>query len=84
MVEFPQRSLGVAEFDLCLGNGMSQLVEGHVGCDLGGAALVLLRAKVLDFLARVFYFCQAQGSTGALEEVAQGGELVEIFLFAEK
>lgn len=63
---------------------MSQLVEGHVGCDLGGATLVLFRAKVLDLLARVFDFCQAQGSAGALEEVAEGGELVEVFLFAGK
>jgi hypothetical protein len=37
---------------------------------------------MLDLLAAVFDFGQAERGAGAFEEVAEGGELGEIFLFA--
>jgi len=47
-----------------------------------GARLVLVRAEVLDLLAAVLDFGQAEGGARALEEVAEGGEFGEVFLFA--
>ena len=37
---------------------------------------------MLDLLARVFDFCQAERGGGAFEEMAEGGEGFEVFFFA--
>ena len=51
-----------------------------VACVLGVAVLVLLGSEVLDLLAGILDFGQAEGSGGAFEEVAEGRELREIFV----
>lgn len=70
---------------LRLGDGLAEfrqadLVVGFVA----GASLVFVLAEMLDLFTRVLNFGEAEGCGAAFEEVAERGELGEVFLFAAK
>lgn len=48
---------------------------------VGGSRFILAGAVVLDFLAGFLDFVQTQGCGGTFEEVAEGGEVGEFFIF---
>lgn len=76
VVETSQRPLDLAELLLGLRNDGSERLEALLGVGLiASASLVLVRAVVLDLLAAVLDFRQAECCAAAFEEVAEGGEL---------
>jgi len=71
MIEPPERLFSIHKLLLGLRNGDFEFTQTDVIRGLVvGARLVLVRAKVLDLLARVLDFGQAERGRGALEEVA--------------
>lgn len=76
MIKPLQRNLDLLELLPRLRNCLLAVVQALLVVRLVfRARLVFVRAEMLDFLARVFYFCQAEGGRAAFEEVAEGGEL---------
>jgi len=83
MIEASEGLFSLDKLLLGLGNGGLEFAQTDVIRGLvDGARLVLVRAKVLDLLARVFDFGQTERGRGALEEMAQSGQLGEVFLLA--
>lgn len=72
VVKRPEQLLCLFELAFGLANGLTDLLQrfGVVGL-VARARLVLTRAKVLDFFARVLDLGQAESGGGALEEVAE-------------
>lgn len=83
MIEFPEDFLNVVEFRLCRLDRLSQSFQALlVILFVELACFVFSCAKVLDLLAAVLYFCEAEGGGRAFQEVAEGGKLVKVFVFA--
>ena len=83
MIEPPEQPLHLLELLLCLRNRHLEAGQTHLVVDLVlGPRLVLVGSKVLNLLARVLDFCQAQRGRRTLEEMAQRGELGEVFIHA--
>jgi hypothetical protein len=72
VVELFQHLLDIVELLLRLLDGALELVEADVVGLVASARLVLVGAKVLDLLARVLDFGEAESGGGAFEEVAEG------------
>lgn len=70
------------EFRLGLLDGFVELLEAFFFGDVLVAFCVFLEAVVLDLLARVFDLAEAERGGGALEEVAEFGECLEVFFLA--
>ena len=71
MIKPPERPLDIAKLDLGLRNGVPEIAQTHVVARLvARARLVLVRAEMLDLLARVLDLGQPQRRRRALEEVA--------------
>jgi hypothetical protein len=69
------------ELYLCRLDGLSQSLKTQLIVILIELpSFVLSSSKVLDFLAAVFDFCEAEGSGGAFEEVTESGELCKVFV----
>lgn len=76
MIEPPEGLFDLAELflglgDYCLEAGQALFVVGLIL----GPCLVLVGAKVLNLLARVFDLCEAQCGAAAFEEMAEGAKL---------
>ena len=82
MIEATQQRLRFVELYFGLFNGPFELIQGVlVIVKVVAARLILARAEMLDLLAAVFEFGQAQGRRGAFKKVAEGGQLGEFSLF---
>jgi hypothetical protein len=78
LVEDLEHFLDLGELRLGLGNDLLQFLAGLLLGDVLGAGIVLERAVVLDLLARVLDFGEAQRGRGAFEEVAELAECLEV------
>ena len=78
MVELLQNLLDVGELCLGLLDNLGQILLRLLLGDVFCACVVLELAVVLDLLARVFDFGEAERSGRALEEVAELTKLLEV------
>jgi len=82
LVELLEHVLDLSELLLGLLNDGRELLLGLLLGDVLCACVILERAVVLDLLARVLDFGEAERGGGALEEVAELAQRLEVvFLF---
>ena len=82
VVELLEHLLDLVELVFGLLDDLVEALQRLVLLDVLCACLVLQLAVVLDLRARVLDLGQAEGSRGALEEVAELAERLELFLLA--